>query len=745
MKKHKLILPFALLTTTASIVSLVACGSQEDKTTCVVTFQVEGQGEVSANTLEVATNTKWINVVEKPTLTPAKYWKCGGLFINDQEVKDETVISQDCTIVVKFIHDENEITIINFEMADNTGSVEPYGQFWSGYTFGEIKSQGLAPKVIPTDLHVFNNGWYKDQECKFIIADETPIWTLETVYVKCVPNPEIFTHISFKINGGLGVIDPSDAEINVEKGYEWARVPRPNVTPVYGYVVDKFIVNGSTELVDDYVFNENAEVTIIMKKCTDEDDFKFDFKDGKARLVQYAPVDGAVANIVIPSHYHDVNGKVYPVTAIGDLDSEEKPVFNDGKIQTVSIPEGVNTVGKFIFGTSCTGVSSVSFPDSITTFTSSLFAGKNTVLTSLSFGKNVETLFAAIAKNLPNIGNITINKYNQHYYDGRYNGGSNCIIDALTKELIFVCSQSVLPTDLVSIGSYVFQNSTFESINIPASVRTIKANAFVGSHIKEVEFAQRSAGDTLEIMSSAFKDCANLKSIVLPRTTTKILDYAFQNSGLESFHLPRDVTRATMSTSISGAIIDGCKNLTSLSCDRDNPNYESVEECNIIVDKGVSSESQIRIGCKASVFPKDTIVSAIAGNAFRNCSISEIIIPEGYTTLYANAFYGCSNAKKVKLPSTMKSTSSIRSSAFSGCTYVEELDLTSYANLAATDISKLWTGTSVSPIFDFAMKGEVVVAKGTTEEIKTAWQDKLIKCGITSFGGDYWQIVEAEE
>ncbi|MBQ0045872.1 MAG: leucine-rich repeat protein, partial [Mycoplasma sp.] len=472
MKRTKLFLPLTIGLVSTSLLPLVACTEHEEKSeTSVITFVVEGKGEVSANTLEVKTDSKWVDIKNKPTLSPYKYWKCDGLYLNGQKVKDETVISQDCTMTVKFVHDETQNKTIHFEVTSQEGTVEPTRTYWKGYTFGELKNASLLPTPSPSDLYVFDDGWYKDEECQYKVSDDTPLEELDYIYVDFILDPEVFSHIDFVLTPRYGQI-LEGGSIDVYKGTKWANVPHPVIQPANGYVVDQYLVNGSLVLTDDYVFENDDVITVTFKESTAQSKFKFALSNDKTYAILTSYAETGDKNIIVPAYYYN-NNKVYPVKQIGDTLQGTHPVFDDGSIETVVIPETAEVIDTQIFSANCTNVASVTFPDSVTTFNGALFAGVNKNVTSLSFGKNVSTLFASIIDNLPNLGNIVVNEYNQTYYDGRTKGGSNCIIKVSDKSFVCGCVNSKLPNDLMTIGSNAFKGLAINEINIPASVRTI--------------------------------------------------------------------------------------------------------------------------------------------------------------------------------------------------------------------------------------------------------------------------------
>ncbi len=113
---------------------------------------------------------------------------------------------------------------------------------------------------------------------------------------------------------------------------------------------------------------------------------------------------------------------------------------------------------------------------------------------------------------------------------------------------------------------------------------------------------------------------------------------------------------------------------------------ESMEYFRKYIEKVIIPDTVSRIGedafsycfeLKEVIFenPKgqkqDTVIEE---NAFSNCSISQIIIPEGVTTIKKNAFYGCARLKSVFLPASL---TEIHPQAFRSCFELKEVHVSS--------------------------------------------------------------------
>lgn len=122
-----------------------------------------------------------------------------------------------------------------------------------------------------------------------------------------------------------------------------------------------------------------------------------------------------------------------------------------------------------------------------------------------------------------NLTSIEVESDNKAY-DSRDN--CNAIIETSTNKLLAGCKNTVIPSTVMSIGSYAFAYcSGFSSLNIPQGVTSIGRYAFYGCSFSyaTIPNGMKSIG------SNAFCSCNFLKSIDIPNSMVSIGDSAFYN------------------------------------------------------------------------------------------------------------------------------------------------------------------------------------------------------------------------
>lgn len=227
-------------------------------------------------------------------------------------------------------------------------------------------------------------------------------------------------------------------------------------------------------------------------------------------------------------------------------------------LENIEIPESVTSIGTFAFA-NCTNLQSIKLPNGLTTIDDYVFLDCSSLtyinlseniisigrqafancmnLEKINIPKNVTSIGENAFYNCSNLLSITVDDENNKY-DSRNN--CNAIIETSSNLLLFGCGKTIIPSNVISIGSLAFYNcSNLESIEIPSSVTSIGNSAFYGcDNLKSVKIPN----DVTIIESYTFAKCSSLESIEINEGVTKIGELAFYGCvSLKEVYIPNSV------------------------------------------------------------------------------------------------------------------------------------------------------------------------------------------------------------
>ena len=353
-------------------------------------------------------------------------------------------------------------------------------------------------------------------------------------------------------------------------------------------------------------------------------DFTYSVSSGKATLIKYT---GSSTSVTIPS---TVNGNT--------VDKVDAGAFaNNFTIQSVTLPSSVTTLGATYYTTGafqdcislqrvnfsssasklyigfrcfkgCKSMTGITIPGNCTGIGNEAFVGCSSLETvTFNAGSNGITIGDNAFNNCGKINTVTLSSNVKKIESNAFH--NNYLLKNLT-----------LSEGLVSIGGGAFTNcDQIEKVTIPSTVTTIGFSyngdgAFQScDNLTSVTFNSGSA--SAYIGFNAFRDDTKLKDIFIPGNYTKIDQHAFRGcSALFSVYLSPGNNDLT----IGDYAFAECSNLFT-----------------------VTTPANLRTIGKYA-FNKDT-------------SLYSVYFSEGLKTIDGGAFAGCTDLRKVEIPSTVTS------------------------------------------------------------------------------------------
>ena len=142
---------------------------------------------------------------------------------------------------------------------------------------------------------------------------------------------------------------------------------------------------------------------------------------------------------------------------------------------------------------------SISLPSGLISIGTNALSGCNK-FAQITIPDNVASIGDGAFRGCSGLTAIVVSDGNR-YYDSR--GNCNAIIETTTNTLLFGCPNTVIPTNVTSIGNSAFFGRPITSIFLPNGVTAID--------------------------NEAFHSCTKLETVVLPKTVTFVANYAFRS------------------------------------------------------------------------------------------------------------------------------------------------------------------------------------------------------------------------
>lgn len=323
-------------------------------------------------------------------------------------------------------------------------------------------------------------------------------------------------------------------------------------------------------------------------------------------------------------------------------------------LKEITFGEKVTTIGPYAFA-GCSGLKGITLPNGLSEIDRSIFQNC-TSLEKVTFGKNIKVIVQNAFENCNSLTDV--------YFNGTEEQWNSITVEAYYNEPLLKANIHFAGIYLNGTVYYIFDEATGTlTIGGEGAIRDytppITSPFYYDGSIKKVIIED---GIT-RIGSFTFRDCHSVSYVEIADSVTSIGTEAFYEcDSLESITIPAGVTE------IEPSPFWGCKNLISINIDRNNPVYDSRDNCNAIIETATNTLVQ---GCLNTVIPDS--VTSINDRAFAGCtSLEDIMIPNSVTNIGVGAFASCSNLKNIHIP---EGVTGIGAKAFYKCANLTEITI----------------------------------------------------------------------
>ncbi len=339
---------------------------------------------------------------------------------------------------------------------------------------------------------------------------------------------------------------------------------------------------------------------------------------------------------------------------VGNVNIGASAFSGCGRLSSVTFTEGtkVRSIGSNAFAS--TSIETLVIPEGIQTIGSNIFSG-NDLQATVTF----EGAFSGVTFEGNAFGTAIVNVGSDcTVTDGAIYAGNKLLYVPTDK------TEFTIPETVTEIGAYAFANGKITSIVIPASVTKINKGAFSGcSELTQVTFAENSQLKSIE--TDAFNG-SKIGSITLPETVTYVGNNAFAYTSLTEFNFePKN------EATFGDYVFCGCKSLVEIALD---------ENIKTMGDATFASCGSL----KTVVMP--AVTSLGMGTFYQTTNIASVTFPEGATTLGESTFfsysfnfnnYSYTYSRYSSLTSVTfgSGVTEIGESVFVYCTALESIDL----------------------------------------------------------------------
>lgn len=391
-------------------------------------------------------------------------------------------------------------------------------------------------------------------------------------------------------------------------------------------------------------------LAIVLISCGESkeeqnDDFEFSLStlEQTYMLTKYK---GDSDKVVIPEYFNGLR-----VTSI------QKRAFENKSLSSIVIPESIEIIGDEAFK-NCKNIISIEFPNSLKEVGKGMLSGCNKI-------KSIKIPFSGKLASIQKANTRTLFGYifGTEKYDDSYLCEQFFIEGEVTAFYIPNSLEEITITGSESILEGSFSNiKTLKKISLSSQINAIKSFAFINCYNLEKVLIDNS--QITQIDSKAFYNDEKLTNFPELNNLTKIGEYSFFNTGIESFSVTKKLKQ------IDSYAFANCSKLKNINGENEQATFKDGIFLNCVNLENIFIPS---------------LITAIPKSTFSGCEkIKTIDLSNTYImTINIEAFSNCTNLEEIRMPSSLIS---IRKNAFSGC---EKLTKASFSTMTTQFVVSL--------------------------------------------------------
>lgn len=422
------------------------------------------------------------------------------------------------------------------------------------------------------------------------------------------------------------------------------------------------------------------------------------------------------------AHCSGLNDLVVP-TSVTDI--EDGAFYNCGGLETVELPDGITRIGDNAFAL-CVSLKNVNLPEKLTDIGEYAFAFCSSI-EEIDIPSGVSTIGSNAFYNCSGLTTITLPSA-----INRIDNSTFAFCKKLTK--------TIVPNNVSSIGNYAFAYcDVLSQVIMTENVREIENDSFIGCGTLTIygpvgSYVQRYSDENeipFELTSIFVK--GDFKYSILEDGTVEITEYLGTSGNVEIPSQVEDLTGSMRKvTRIGRSVFENNLRLTSVTI----PNgvtqigTNAFTNCTNLITVDTSGVVELR---SVRGFARGTGSAGLGDNAFNGCiNLEKVKIPDGISRIGGSAFDGCIRLTLVEMH---EGITTIGDRAFNECTNIERLhippnvtEIGNYVFNGCSRISEIVIPPSVQNIGTGAFEGSTAEVYVYSDAIKAKLEEDGVNC-----------------